>query len=98
MYCPRCGAPTEVRDSWLTCTATGADFSVQAYRDLTSMVETEPTEDKRSAGHGGSMPWFCPADGSRLEYVSGTVTCGVCARVLPQRLRYALLEFNFHPG
>ena len=25
------------------------------------------------------------------------MACGTCARVLPERLLYALLEFNFHP-
>jgi hypothetical protein len=92
-----CGAPTEVRDSRLYCTATGADFSVAAHRDLTSIVESGPSDGEPTAVRWGGMPWYCPADGTAMTYAGGVMGCGTCARVLPERLLYVLLESNFHP-
>jgi hypothetical protein len=48
MFCPRCRAPTEVREGYLYCTATATDFSQVARQELTAVAESLPVEPEPS--------------------------------------------------
>lgn len=96
MYCPRCGSPTEVRASYLVCTATGMDFSQVVRRELAELVASKPTTSETSQVRWGGS-WYCPADATPMNEVEGRVICPSCDRSLPPRLLYQLIEFHVHP-
>jgi hypothetical protein len=96
MFCPRCGAATEVRDSRLYCTGTDMDFSEVVAGELTSVVDSAPDPPTPSKVKWGGK-WFCPADATRMHELGGIVECPNCRRSLPPRLLYGLIEFHVHP-
>jgi uncharacterized Zn finger protein (UPF0148 family) len=96
MFCPRCGAPTEVREGHLYCTATEMDFSQVARQELTAVAERPPVEPEPSSVRWGGS-WRCPADASLMSEADGHVTCPTCDRSLTPRLLYDLIEFHVHP-
>ncbi len=96
MFCPWCGASTEIRDGYLYCSATGMEFSAVVHRELTAIAHSppasaEPTEIRWGGG------WRCPADSSLMVEADGRVICPTCKRTLPPRLLYGLIEFHVHP-
>lgn len=96
MYCPRCGAPTEVRESRLYCTSTGMEFSEVVHRELDLVVDSPPQDEERSSVRWGGS-WHCPADATVMDEREGRVSCPACDRSLPGRLIYGLSEFHVHP-
>lgn len=96
MYCPRCGAPTEVRESTLFCSSTGMDFSEVVHRELELVVASPPQDVARSSVRWGGS-WHCPADATLMDEHEGRVSCHTCHRSLPGRLIYGLIEFHVHP-
>jgi len=40
--------------------------------------------------------WFCPADGQPMIENGGLISCRTCDRVMPDRLRYQLIELHAH--
>src|SRR5207244_3226699 len=62
MFCPRCAAPTQVRDGRLYCTATDMDFSMVVSKELTNLVANAPAAGVPSKVKWGGT-WRCPADG-----------------------------------
>jgi hypothetical protein len=96
MFCPRCGAPTEVRDARLYCTATDMDFSEVVHNELLAFVSSPPAQSDRSEVRWGGN-WHCPFDATRMQENHGRLTCPACGRSLPPRLLYSLIEFHVHP-
>jgi uncharacterized Zn finger protein (UPF0148 family) len=96
MFCPWCGALTEVREGRLCSTATAMEFSEAARRGLAAVAETPAAEPQPSGVRWGGS-WHCPADASLMIEVDGHVTCPTCDRSLPPRLLCSLVEFHVHP-
>ena len=97
VYCPWCGARTEVRESLLVCAATGMDFSGVVRRELKLVAASPPLAAKRSDVRWGGS-WYCPADATLMEEAEGRVSCPTCARTMPPRLLYGLVEFHVRHG
>jgi hypothetical protein len=98
MFCPCCGSPIDERGDALICLRTGVDFSVNVSKELRAFVDSPPSETSfpvKQSRWGGN--WWCPADGTRLSEHDGVVDCARCTRLLPGRVLYQLIEFNWHP-
>ncbi len=95
VFCPRCGAVTELREDTRYCTRTGMDFSKVVGDELVRLVTDPPASVDRSDIKWGGR-WNCPADGTRMSEADGRVTCGGCGRCLTRSLMYQLIELHVH--
>lgn len=84
-------------DGRLACSATGADLSEMAGRQLRSIATSSPHRPVSKSKVQWGRGWHCPVDGSRMEPANGFVSCTVCDRSLPEPLLYQLLKGNYHP-
>lgn len=95
IFCPCCGSPTELSDSWLTCSATRTEFSTSVASELHRYVETPPQAVPAvSFRWGGS--WFCSADATAMVETDGRVSCLACGRTMPNMLLYSIIKFHVH--
>lgn len=72
------------------------DFSPVVAEELKRYVALPP-QDVPAASFRWGGGWFCPADAIVMTEVDGRVVCPSCARAMPGRLIYNLVEFHVHP-
>jgi hypothetical protein len=63
--------------------------------ELAEIVRAEPAEPKASTVLWGGE-WHCPADGRRMIETDGQVVCPACARNLPPKVLYQMIELHVH--
>jgi hypothetical protein len=95
-YCPRCGDPLSTSpDGRLRCAAGVMPLSGQLSNEIAWFVSGELIETTSlSIPVGGE--WHCPADGALLDEKDGRLYCSRCARFLPARIWYQIVEYHRH--
>jgi hypothetical protein len=88
----------EVRGAYLSCSATGADLSPRVRAQLEEIVEGtgRAVQPRRDQEFKWGVRWFCPFDARPMTEVDGVLKCDACARAIPGRLVYEIVEFNPH--
>jgi uncharacterized Zn finger protein (UPF0148 family) len=95
-HCPRCGHTMALHpDGRLRCVAGEMVMSRQLTDETRLYIEGEQLETVPIAFPAGGA-WHCPADGELLDEKDGRLYCSRCARFLPARIWYQVVEYHLH--
>ena len=82
-------------DGWV-CRRGAMELSKYLGQLLEAWVAHESPLGPGATALWGDSAWYCPADGSHMVDVAGSVGCPTCERLLPSRVMYMLIEHQVH--
>ena len=95
-HCPRCGRELAVHATGRLRCAAGEMLLSQQLTDEIGRFTSGETIESAAITFPVGGDWHCLADGALLDEKDGRMYCARCARYLPARIWYQVVEYHGH--